>query len=527
MADGDSVRIGQNNFGSTQTLLQATVNAPDSVFLAQVGGGFTGDAIAGLAGPGIGVVGDNRSGGQPGVLGRSAGGIFGGVMGSSPAIGVRGHGSTGVVGQGDTGIGGLAFGPSGVGGRGDVIDQLGQDTGGAGLIGTAEASTGVVGIADTGVGVRGTSNRAAGVTGRSDEAPGVDGSSRVSPGVVGRSDLGVGVVGVAQGTGVEGSGGSRGVSGFAQSASGGVGVQGFTNHGIGVDGIATFGTGVFAVSSSGSGVIAYGTEFGVFGTCSPGVGVHGDSMYGPAGVHGTSPGRIGVFGETEVGWGVAGSGGDGIGVMASAQGTQPALVAQAGRGPSALLDGDVVVTGGLTVAGVKSAAVRHPDGTLRRLACLEAPESLFEDFGEAELENGNVEVRLDPNFAALVDVDSYQVFVTSYAPVPLYVSRRDREAFEVRVAGDARPADGEPVRCGWRVVARRVDVAPVRLPVVEELEGIDVATELRRGPWPEVPRAEESSRARYEVSPVPPEPWIPPPSPAREAQRADEGELGG
>ena len=49
-----------------------------------------------------------------------------------------------------------------------------------------------------------------------------------------------------------------------------------------------------------------------------------------------------------------------------------------------------VLGGPLTVFGqnAKSAAVPHPDGSHRRLYCLEAPESLFEDFGRAHLRAG-------------------------------------------------------------------------------------------------------------------------------------------
>ena len=48
--------------------------------------------------------------------------------------------------------------------------------------------------------------------------------------------------------------------------------------------------------------------------------------------------------------------------------------------------GPVIVGGNFTVVGgAKSAAVPHPDGSHRRLYCVESPESWFEDFGEAEL----------------------------------------------------------------------------------------------------------------------------------------------
>jgi hypothetical protein len=111
MANGDPVRIGQNNFGSSETLLQATVNTPGSTFRAQVGAGSSGDAVTGQAEAGVGVVGRNLIGLRPGILGTSSGGIFGAILGSAPSIGVRGHGVTGVVGQGGVGMEGISFGP--------------------------------------------------------------------------------------------------------------------------------------------------------------------------------------------------------------------------------------------------------------------------------------------------------------------------------------------------------------------------------------------------------------------------------
>ncbi len=77
--------------------------------------------------------------------------------------------------------------------------------------------------------------------------------------------------------------------------------------------------------------------------------------------------------------------------------------------------GSVLVEGDFTVVGGnKSAAVPHPDGTHRRLYCMESPESWFEDCGEGCLVDGKAEVRLDPAFAALVELDGYHVFLTPY-----------------------------------------------------------------------------------------------------------------
>ena len=66
--------------------------------------------------------------------------------------------------------------------------------------------------------------------------------------------------------------------------------------------------------------------------------------------------------------------------------------------------GPVIVSGNFTVVGgAKSAAVPHPDGSHRRLYCVESPESWFEDFGEGVLRCGEASIALDADFAAVVD----------------------------------------------------------------------------------------------------------------------------
>jgi hypothetical protein len=143
--------------------------------------------------------------------------------------------------------------------------------------------------------------------------------------------------------------------------------------------------------------------------------------------------------------------------------------------------GPVVVHGDLTVTGAKSAAVPHPDGSLRQLYSIESPESWFEDFGESQVENGRAIVTLNPDFAALVKTTSYQVFLTSYDPVQLYVSNRGPESFEVRVTpslnGEERNIPPEGLaRFGYRVAARRADIQPERLNRVSLGQPLEEAT---------------------------------------------------
>ena len=103
----------------------------------------------------------------------------------------------------------------------------------------------------------------------------------------------------------------------------------------------------------------------------------------------------------------------------------------------------------------KSAAVPHPDGSHRRLYCQESPNPWFEDFGEGRLLSGKADVKLDPDFAAVVKTDTYQVFLTEYADSGgLFVANRGQTSFEVRARG-LPTADGT---FGYRVVARRKDI---------------------------------------------------------------------
>src|SRR3984893_3161591 len=77
--------------------------------------------------------------------------------------------------------------------------------------------------------------------------------------------------------------------------------------------------------------------------------------------------------------------------------------------------GPVAVSGAFTVfGGPKSAAVPHPDGSHRRLYCIESPESWFDDVCEGQLACGQAEVSLDPDFAAVADLTHYHVFLTAY-----------------------------------------------------------------------------------------------------------------
>ena len=83
--------------------------------------------------------------------------------------------------------------------------------------------------------------------------------------------------------------------------------------------------------------------------------------------------------------------------------------------------------------------------------------------GEGKLASGRAEVKLDPEFAAVVKSDGYHVFLTEYADLGgLYVVSRSSGGFEVR--SRTATASGS---FGYRVMARRLDQLGKRMEQVD------------------------------------------------------------
>jgi hypothetical protein len=146
----------------------------------------------------------------------------------------------------------------------------------------------------------------------------------------------------------------------------------------------------------------------------------------------------------------------------AAVGTGPKGAGPAFQGFAGIFNGPVAINGPLTVFGqyFKSAAVPHPDGSHRRLYCVEAPDSLFEDIGRGQLKNGSADVKLDRDFAALIHTGDYHVFLTAEGDCgALYVAQRNSAGFSVREHGGS----ATDVTFSYRIVAKRKDVKAPRL----------------------------------------------------------------
>jgi hypothetical protein len=380
-------------------------------------------------------------------------------------------------------------------GNGSAIEGLaiGRD---AGVTGRADLGEGLRGLATNGLGVYGQSDTWIAIHGVSQDHPAFVGFSKNSAGAAGVSDgAGDGVVGAAEGTGNGVIGWSlqnRGVWGTAALAPG-VGVDGISPH-IGVRGVGgqtgvhgqgkDTGVGVQAVAANNDALVASSvTKRGVVGLTQSGsgVGVHGVA-FPPGAAPGT--GHTGVMGSTAAGFGILGT---------------------ANTGYAGGFAGPVIIWGNLTVIGTKSAAVPHPDGSYRLTYCTESPESWFEDFGRARLANGSAEVRLHPDFAAIVRTEEFHVFLTAEGETQgLYVSRRGEDGFEVREQGGGT----SDATFSYRVVARRRDVDAERLAVIE-LPQTPPVPDMPDIALSEIPEPPASPRTRLNL---PDPPWQAPDS---------------
>ena len=252
-----------------------------------------------------------------------------------------------------------------------------------------------------------------------------------------------------------------------------------------------------------------GISIAVQGTVQGGFGVGGNNVRGvfpQSGVTGRSPNAIGVDGISTRGMGVrglhtanshrgaavlaVGSPGHALVAMASMTMTVPPAVPAFAPLFAGLFFGNVQVQGDFTVTGAKAAAVPHPDGTHRRLYCMEAPEAWFEDFGSARLVKGRAAVPLEKTFAALIKRNDYHLFLTPEGDCHgLYVARMTNRGFTVREMQGGKST----IRFSYRIVAHRRDLPGERLSKVtlgEKLRNADAVVDA------EVPRGDEKVLTR-------------------------------
>jgi hypothetical protein len=328
-------------------------------------------------------------------------------------------------------------------------------------------------------GVLGCSRLASGVRGWSFQDYGVGGESTTGSGVWGGSQRAVGVSGQTGGFPFgpqftdprnptvpdERRGGPAGVKGTATEDFGVVGTSFKASGVLGQSGgpplfdqKVSYVGGVTGSSLAVSGLVGVSQKsFGVLATSRDNHGVWGSSgkdiptvAFSPntlvrrvAGVLGTSHEQVGVMGLSTAQPGIVGYAVDNVGIYGESQ-----------KHPAGFFNGAVTVTGALTAAS-KSAIVPFPDGSRRVLHCMESPEHWFEDFGSGKLRRGRAVVKLDGDFAKVVKLSDYRVFLTPEGDCRgLYVRKRRGPTFEVR---ELQEGDSS-VAFSYRIVGKRKDI---------------------------------------------------------------------
>ena len=283
-------------------------------------------------------------------------------------------------------------------------------------------------------------------------------SSRVTPSAGIQASGVYGVAAITNVNSVDGIGvlahglGNGGASAVVAHSDSGHGVRSFSEKGVGVMGESKDGyplIGRVRRDNSVWSIAIYGLNDSLISQGPPGGG------------------GFGIYGVSMCGHGVVG-----VTTAAGAAGIVGATNGVAGTAAGAFF-GDVFVRGSLTVAGgAKSAAVPHPDGTHRRLYCMESPESWFEDFGQAQLACGRAEVAFDPDFAALVNLSAYHVYLTEHGTHHhVTLKQRTPTGFTVEADAELAALKGRALAdlngtFSWRVVAKRKDIDGERLATV-------------------------------------------------------------
>ncbi len=258
-----------------------------------------------------------------------------------------------------------------------------------------------------------------------------------------------------------------------------------SGSGAGIDSTSSLGKAVEGHSASGDAV--YGETNNPSSTtkhCASGlIGLDqsGDGGTLNYGVSGRSWSGTGVFGLSGSGTGLLGSSKKGAGILARSESQdQPALGLEAlGSGPLMIatnvtgaqalkLDqhGNLTIAGILKTSGPCSAGCwQSHDGHGAHIVSYMPRESspTMEDFGEAQLVNGSIGVRLDPAFASTIDqTKDYLVFLTPDGDTKgLYVAMRSPSGFVVRETGGGR----SNVEFSYRIVAKPFGPDEPRLPI--------------------------------------------------------------
>jgi hypothetical protein len=300
---------------------------------------------------------------------------------------------------------------------------LANSVGSVGLVGRSVNSNGVTGSTAA-------SGSKSGVVGYDNSNP----ASTTNSGVLGTSPAGNGVQGMSQqGTGVQG---------VSVAASG---IRGFSTSGSGLAGFSTSGAGGFFQSGT-YGVLTFSSETAIY-----------------ADATGPSPGNA---------------------VMAVAGGINGVLVgvnASSGHDVVSIDNaGNEILAGTLTQSGQPMIRTTTSSGHTVAAYSARTSSPTLEDFGEAQLSNGQAFVALDPTFGATIDQHAkYMVFVSPQGDNRgLYVTQISGRGFAIRESNGGHST----LAFDYRIVAKPYDTNAARLLPTTAFSGLVQGRKLLQMP---------------------------------------------
>ena len=341
---------------------------------------------------------------------------------------------------------------------------------------TTKTNNGVLGMSTRGNGVKGQSTHGTGVFGL--------GSGSGSIGVVGSgASFGAQFLGPADGVFAETNNNTStqfaalvGLDNFTANATDpNVGVLGESNTGVAVQGNTASGIGLQSiVTSSGNGVeVGVNTGDGVLvdsaGTGGPGIAVStaastaGEALLGEANGEGVV--AEGFSTTTPALRALCSNASGGIAIIASFFASDLMSLDCAGN---------MILKGTLTASGTPLAITHASTGAAVDSYMPRQSLPTMEDFGDAQLVDGQAYVRLEPRFAAVIDRNaSYLVFITPEGDTNgLYVTGKSSAGFEVRENRGGRST----VDFAYRIVAKPYDAAAIRFPAARVLPQHDASS---------------------------------------------------
>lgn len=111
---------------------------------------------------------------------------------------------------------------------------------------------------------------------------------------------------------------------------------------------------------------------------------------------------------------------------------------------------------GILSAGTKSTMVRDDEGKNRIMYCTEAPEVLFQDFGEGELVNGKATITLEDVLSKNIsDKKPVKVFIQLEGDCNgVYITNKSNKGFTVNELNNGK----SNTKFSWQIIGNRADV---------------------------------------------------------------------